>query len=140
MCISPSEETLAASTDRSQIYHIALATAEMSKVPWEHDVSGDDPDGFHRTDACSCIVFIIRVHGLTLSFCPTLFTRGPSPVCPSVSANRSSPPAPWTTPYASGITRLGKSSFSLHFWCILLLVSTSKHTVYIITVLSLFWD
>ncbi|XP_060782965.1 cilia- and flagella-associated protein 57 [Neoarius graeffei] len=36
MCISPSEETLAASTDRSQIYHIALATAEMSKGTRAH--------------------------------------------------------------------------------------------------------
>ncbi|XP_034159183.2 cilia- and flagella-associated protein 57 isoform X1 [Pangasianodon hypophthalmus] len=31
MCISPSEETLATSTDRGQIYLIALASAEMSK-------------------------------------------------------------------------------------------------------------
>lgn len=33
MCISPSEETLATSTDRGQMYLIALASAEISKVP-----------------------------------------------------------------------------------------------------------
>lgn len=33
MCISPTEETLAISTDRGQIYLIALASAEISKVP-----------------------------------------------------------------------------------------------------------
>ncbi|KAL6489815.1 hypothetical protein MHYP_G00001600 [Metynnis hypsauchen] len=31
LCISPSEETLATSTDRGQLYHITLSSAEMSK-------------------------------------------------------------------------------------------------------------
>ncbi len=33
LCISPSEETLAASTDRGQLYGISLSLAELNKVP-----------------------------------------------------------------------------------------------------------
>lgn len=56
MCISPSEETLAISTERGQIYLIALASAEMSKVPWERDAHMSwwcCIDAFLCTDVCS---------------------------------------------------------------------------------------
>ncbi|KAM4604692.1 cilia- and flagella-associated protein 57 [Polymixia lowei] len=36
MCVSPSEETLAVSTDRGQLYSIALSSAEMSKGEQAH--------------------------------------------------------------------------------------------------------